>query len=630
MQAKIVMAVHERMITLAEDVLSEMTMPAEIEIEFIELPKNINQFLENQLQSCAKFPNLIVTSNQVSLQLQEIYNINSIPIKFTGYGLLKAINKARQYSSDITVINYYRTIADIEECKNIFNVKLNCISYLSFDAAVQIIKELKESGCKVVIGGGFVSDVADENNMKGIFIYDRNDIKDALGLAFSVINSHFQLTEQAERTRAILDYAYCGIIGTDRNFRISTINAEAEKILGIQSRDMIGHLLEEKLPEFMLTEEDNELKPRVNELGMHGKKRVVYSSLPIKVDGLNFGQVTILQDIETIRKAEEKIRRNLLQRRFIAQYTYKDISGHSDIIIKTINDAKMYARSDASILIIGETGTGKELFAQSIHNSSSRNNKPFVSINCGALPESLLDSELFGYEQGAFTGASKEGKLGLFELAHTGTIFLDEIGEISRSVQVRLLRVLQEKEIMRIGGTRLIPIDVRIISATHQDLWALVQSGIFREDLYYRLNVFEINIPPLRERPEDIQDLVRSMLKKQAQHRLNSDLVLEIFCEYENYAWPGNVRELENILERFSTLANNCQPNLSAYRELLRKCLYNGQLKQTPIPYSKKTKVVGAHEIQSSLSRSAGNKTLCAKMLGISRSTLYRKIYKND
>jgi propionate catabolism operon transcriptional regulator len=543
---------------------------------------------------------------------------------------LKAINKARQYSSDITVINYYRTIADIEECKNIFNVKLNCISYLSFDAAVQIIKELKESGCKVVIGGGFVSDVADENNMKGIFIYDRNDIKDALGLAFSVINSHFQLTEQAERTRAILDYAYCGIIGTDRNFRISTINAEAEKILGIQSRDMIGHLLEEKLPEFMLTEEDNELKPRVNELGMHGKKRVVYSSLPIKVDGLNFGQVTILQDIETIRKAEEKIRRNLLQRRFIAQYTYKDISGHSDIIIKTINDAKMYARSDASILIIGETGTGKELFAQSIHNSSSRNNKPFVSINCGALPESLLDSELFGYEQGAFTGASKEGKLGLFELAHTGTIFLDEIGEISRSVQVRLLRVLQEKEIMRIGGTRLIPIDVRIISATHQDLWALVQSGIFREDLYYRLNVFEINIPPLRERPEDIQDLVRSMLKKQAQHRLNSDLVLEIFCEYENYAWPGNVRELENILERFSTLANNCQPNLSAYRELLRKCLYNGQLKQTPIPYSKKTKVVGAHEIQSSLSRSAGNKTLCAKMLGISRSTLYRKIYKND
>ena len=221
-----------------------------------------------------------------------------------------------------------------------------------------------------------------------------------------------------------------------------------------------------------------------------------------------------------------------------------------------IKKAKTIATTDSTVLMMGESGTGKELFAQSIHNASNRKERPFVALNCAALSETLLESELFGYEEGAFTGALKGGKPGLFEVAHTGTIFLDEIGDAPPSIQKRLLRVLQEKEIMRVSGNKVIPIDVRIIAATNKHLGGLIKKGEFREDLFYRLNVFPLHIPPLRERREDIEILLQFFLDKYTTLRKQTipHINLSIVDFLKDYHWPGNIRQLENLAEFIATV----------------------------------------------------------------------------
>lgn len=256
-----------------------------------------------------------------------------------------------------------------------------------------------------------------------------------------------------------------------------------------------------------------------------------------------------------IQKSEQDIRRKIISRGFVSRYQFSHIIGESQTIKSTINKAAMLARADQSILISGENGTGKELFAHSIHHFSSRTSEPFVPINFAGLPDSLAESELFGYEDGAFTGAKKGGKPGFFEIAHNGTIFLDEIGDASESIQASLLRVLQEKQILRVGGTQLIPINVRVIAATNKNLLKLVEEGKFREDLFYRLNVLPLMLPPLRSRKEDIIPMTKFFFSKQG---INT---IEISNEAEelllSYNWPGNVRELENIVYYLSAIMRN-------------------------------------------------------------------------
>ncbi|MCL6518036.1 MAG: sigma 54-interacting transcriptional regulator, partial [Alicyclobacillus sp.] len=226
----------------------------------------------------------------------------------------------------------------------------------------------------------------------------------------------------------------------------------------------------------------------------------------------------------------------------VARYTLEDILGESPRIREAKALAEKMAKSDGTVLLLGESGVGKELFAQAIHNASPRAGRPFVAVNFSALPESLMESELFGYEEGAFTGARKGGKAGLLELADGGTVFLDEIGDATPAVQVRLLRVLQEKQILRVGGTKVRSLDIRVIAATHRDLDAMAASGQFRRDLYYRLAVFPLVIPPLRDRPEDVFRLFLHFLGDPGRYRLDPRLRQWL----TSYSWPGNVRELQN------------------------------------------------------------------------------------
>ncbi len=315
-----------------------------------------------------------------------------------------------------------------------------------------------------------------------------------------------------------------------------------------------------------------------------------------------------------------------------AQYKFDDIVGNDKKLLQAISLAKQVARQpQTKVLINGETGTGKELFAHSIHNASARSLKPFVRVNCAAIPEHLLEAELFGYEDGAFTGAKKGGRMGKFELANQGTIFLDEIGEIPLSLQSKLLVVLQEWEIERLGGNRSMKLDVRVISATHRNLQSLVEKGLFREDLYYRLNVLQVEVPALRNRKEDISLLVKHLLKK-LNDRLKTpveNISREALNMLEKHAWPGNVRELENVLERALSLAYMEHAHLL---DLKHFTFIIDKINANWSPFNKSLKEATQefeHRIITQvLEQKGSNKALVAESLGIDLSSLYRKMKK--
>lgn len=349
------------------------------------------------------------------------------------------------------------------------------------------------------------------------------------------------------------------------------------------------------------------------------------------MDEKQYGIVTILEDVEEIQETESLIRKQLNPKPLSAKYTFEKIIGSSKEIRCAIETAKNYSQTNSSVLILGETGTGKEVFAQSIHNASPRRKCPFVAVNCSALPESLLDSELFGYEEGAFTGARKGRKPGLFELAHRGTIFLDEISEMPYSLQSRLLRVLQEKEVMRIGGNRYIPVDVRIIAASNRDLLKCVENGSFREDLYYRISVLQLFLPPLKQRCEDIPLLVQHFLEEKGYGDIIKHLSDDFWEHLCTYHWPGNIRELQNVVERFIANYQNKSNNEIDFVGIVQKALYPGSL-QTNRHVQKTLQdqldMVEEKIIHEVLKQCNGNKEKAARMLGISRTTLWRKINK--
>ncbi|MFT4414916.1 sigma-54 interaction domain-containing protein [Fredinandcohnia humi] len=310
-----------------------------------------------------------------------------------------------------------------------------------------------------------------------------------------------------------------------------------------------------------------------------------------------------------------------------AKYTLNDIKTKSIQVLELKEKVKSIASADISVLIRGESGTGKELFAHSIHQLSGRSQNPFIKINCGAIPEHLLESELFGYEEGAFTGAKKGGKKGKFLLAHGGTIFLDEVGDMPLHMQIKLLRVLQEKEVEPIGATKSIPVDVRVIAATNRPLEQMIEEKRFREDLFYRINVIPFSIPPLRERSEDIEFLTQFFIEKVTKRsgkRITSidDEVMRIFYQH---SWPGNLRELENVLEAAIHLTNGVKITVQSLPDYLvdDPKLLIGQKTLKEILEETEKKV-----LEITLKKYHNDKQLAAKALGVSKSSFYEKVKK--
>lgn len=374
------------------------------------------------------------------------------------------------------------------------------------------------------------------------------------------IRSERMASNNAELKRnmeVILDTVDEAIIAVNRENVITHLNPAAERLLNLQ--DAVGRNMADVLPQIDFTECFSAGESWINEIISIDDNNYIITANPNTDErGTVIGVVATIRPVSEVQELENKVRRALKHKGNIAKRSFKDVVGRSEELVKMVNQAKKFARTDLTVLLQGESGTGKEIIAQAIHNHSPRNTGPFVALNFAALPENLVESELFGYEEGAFTGAKKGGKPGLFEEAHKGTIFLDEIGDAPLEVQKKLLRVLEEREVRRVGGNITTPVNVRVIAATNQDLESLVEQGKFRKDLYYRLCTVPIIIPALRSRVEDIELLFHYFVEKKYKKSLALSNELKIF--FAGYNWPGNIRELENVAGFLCTTVNFQRP----------------------------------------------------------------------
>ena len=434
-----------------------------------------------------------------------------------------------------------------------------------------------------------------------------------------------------------LDHAYDGIVMTDEKKNIQMISPPLLELFNLQPESVLFKPVAKVLPELLL---DNVYQSETAEvsgfLEINGIKYIVHR-IPILEDGKVIGAIgkivfrqlnEVSELFKKLQKAENKASfyHQQFQKSESARFTWEHLLTVDPYMEKLKKSAAKAAKGRSTILIRGESGTGKELFAQAIHNSSARSTGKFIVVNCAAIPEDLLESEFFGYDEGAFTGARQKGKLGKFDLANGGTLFLDEIGDMSLSLQAKLLRVLQEREFYRVGGTIRIQVDVRIIAATNRNLEEMVKEGLFREDLYYRLNVISLYVPPLRDRLYDTDHLIGRFMIELNQILGTSITGIDNRAREAmlNYAWPGNVRELRNVMERAMTFAENGKIRFEDLPDYLVKQV---SIKEPSLNVSL-VENAELEAIKKALVQVQGNKVKAARLLGISRSGLYEKIKK--
>lgn len=443
----------------------------------------------------------------------------------------------------------------------------------------------------------------------------------------------------------ILDMTEDGFVVTDIDGTILEMNKSYCDFLGTTKEEAIGKhigkfIKNTKMPEIAATgkKEVDVIHEFANKEKIQGDDFLLVTRAPVKRNGKVIAAVAQVKfRFHTIKLAEKlrvqdqelKYYRDELRRLGEDKFSDDKIIGNSKEFEKTKRLAEKASNNNLPVLITGETGTGKEVFANYIHYASDRKDKPLISINCAAIPEELLESELFGYEEGAFTGAKKGGKKGKFQLANGGTIFLDEIGDMPMHMQAKLLRVLQENEVERIGGYKPTPIDVRVISATNQDLKKLVEKKKFREDLYYRLNVINVHIPPLRQRPEDIELFVNKFLDElNRKYKTNTSISPKAMELLKNHTWPGNVRELKNVVESAYALGDN---EMVGIKQLSSDIITSGKKLSSGFKGNDLDLIINEFEkeiILDYLVKNDYNVSKTANELGIHRTTLYNKFKK--
>jgi PAS domain S-box-containing protein len=501
--------------------------------------------------------------------------------------------------------------------------------------------ELAEICCPIKSGEkieGLIGLVAFDQEQRNKIVKNSKTLTLFLARMAELIASKLEQTISSNQIKSIVESMHEGLLAIDKDFNIVSCNYKCENLLGLKRDEIEGNKIS-------LVWDIEDLDKVINNGDIIRDKEIAYNNLkspnnleekrflcsliPIndslkpKEKSLISGAMILFQDISDARERIYKMASTA------ADTTIDHILGESEAILNVKRRAIQVATSDSTILITGESGTGKELFARAIHFASPRKENTFVSINCGAIPDMLLESELFGYERGAFTGADKSGKPGKFEIAHRGTIFLDEIGDLPLHLQVKLLHAIQNRQIDRVGGVKPIDIDVRIIAATNKNLEEMIKEKQFREDLYFRLNVIPLVIPPLRERGSDTELLLNFALKKFTK-LLNKSI--ESFSDDAinallKYNWPGNVRELENVVEYAVNMENSDKITFSnlpdrIQRTLTERITESSLLKERMDDYQKKI----IEDTLAQTGKSLEGKLIGAKLLGISESTLYRRL----
>jgi transcriptional regulator with PAS, ATPase and Fis domain len=515
-----------------------------------------------------------------------------------------------------------------QSIQDFLKIKFTTLTVRNEEDAEAGILQLKKDGVRVVIGGVMSTKIAADLGLDTIFIHTGPEaIRQAIREAKRVGTVRRREQERNEQLRAILNCAAEGILAIDGDGCISLANTAAVRLAGL-SENPSNLKLDEVCPELELGRVLATGNPQLGEIRTVDGHQIAVNSIPVIIKDQVAGVVATLHPVTAIQELERRIRQKIHQRGLVAKFRFSDILGQSPAIKNTVKLAREFSKVESSVLIVGATGTGKEMLAQSIHNGSHRSQGPFVAVNCAALPEDLLESELFGYVEGAFTGALHGGKMGLFELAHRGTIFLDEIADISPKLQARLLRVIQEREIMRLGDNKIIPVDVRIVVATNRDLLKIMKEGKFRDDLYYRLDILRVIVPTLVERTEDIVPIMRHFLRMYCTKFAKQAMELTKEAEeiLETYSWPGNVRELRNIAERLAVVTAGdviCGKDLAAVSPQL--------VKGMSVPAKKPVAVADRDDEEQMAVLRALEKTdyhygRAAAELGIGRTTLWRKL----
>ena len=626
-------APYPQIVPLIKQVFQERPDCNELEYEIVQ------DFYNNPLQDLNA--DVVIARGFSALTMKQRGYICA-ELKVGGYDVIAAVLKARRMSpglSHIAVIGAFNMIYGIESIRDAFpDMKLSTYPVNSEPLLADAIRQAISDGCDALVGNYTGVELAKKSGLPAVMIESGQEaINNAIDEAKSAAEIDLREKMRSAQMANIMNYSFQGILSTDQDGIITFANKYCYSILDSGHALLTGRSILDFFPNLPVEEVTRNGKKLLSELHIYASYHLMVNCVPAPDNSGNTGCVLTFQDTSRIQADELQVRKKLRHSSFQAKYQFSNILHKSRIMDSVISDAMTYSYSDSNILICGETGTGKELFAQSIHNSSPRKNHPFVAINCSALPENLLESELFGYVEGAFTGASKGGKMGFFELAHKGTIFLDEIGDVSPNLQSRLLRVLQEREVVRLGSDTVIPVDVRVISATNKNLKEEVANGRFRQDLLYRLDVLELNLPPLRNRDQDALFLLSQLISYEHERTgcILTGLSEEGASLITQYPWPGNIREMRNFCQRLSILT----PNPLATPADILKVLPDAAAATTPNEPKKTDRSTPGdapvyslyderEEILKALYTFHNSRTKTAEFLGIDKSTLWRKMKK--
>jgi len=618
-------------------------------------------------------PDIVVAAGSNGAYLKARVNLPVVLINPTGFDVMHALARARretEATGSIALVTHGETPAEVRRFVTAYGLDVLFASYQSAQDAQACVLDLRDRGVSALVGPGLVTDLAARAGMEAVFVYSRASVRAAFDTALEVAQAMGAEAVRRQRLDNVLQHLRDGVVALDAQGRVEALNQRLAAMLGIAPSAAVGRAFVELAPDLAASIPDSEGESLAS---VRGLSYVVHRG-PLVDGGTTTGTVLTFQESRAVERLDRTLRSRQRAQQFAARYRLDDLVGECAAIEEVRKLVRRYAKSDATVLIRGESGTGKEMVAQSLHQLSARHDFPFVAINCGAFPEALLESELFGYEEGAFTGARRGGKAGLIEAAHRGTLFLDEIGEMPLPLQSRLLRVLQEREVVRLGSTEPTRIDVRIVAATHRALTEAVRTGEFRADLYYRLNILNVGLPPLRERRPDIMPLAAALLCDAARReprlaaRIASApaaerLLAPVREQLVRHAWPGNVRELQNVIERIAVElaesgdagagAGALAPLNAGVLQAIAPELFNaaratssgsdaadaiavspasgisgarGAASQ-PLTLRQRSRRIEADEVRAALEACDGDRDRVCQMLGISKTTLWRKLH---
>jgi len=549
---------------------------------------------------------------------------------------------------EILYAPFHEKNAVLEKVGSLLSVNIVQMPFQTPGELHQILQDYKNRGGSSVIVAGLGYVYAKRLDLNPVFIRPEEALLEYFNIAADMAISLKTSSLRNSELMTILNYYDKGVLLANNDV-ITVCNPLAANCFRHLNRPIIGLRLSEIMVEIQMEEPAFEasrlLSPLLNQPCVVNGRPYMLDFVPIRVKNSTNGVMINIRSRENSQERSVASPGNRLSKGFVAKHSFQTLTVKSPSFSKAVHLARYYSQTDESIVLLGETGAGKEVMAHAIHNNSKRARHPFVAVNCSAMNEKLLESELFGYDEGAFTGAKRGGKEGLFELANKGTIFLDEIGEISREIQVKLLRAIQEKEIMRVGGTKIIRFDARIIAATNQNLWKLVEEHHFREDLYYRINVLELVIPPLRERREDLYALFSTFLSTSSPNVISKmdaheEEVVDLLSRYD---WPGNIRELNNFSQMTAAMMwedQSWERLYEAMQEIICNLIERRRRTVSPMapsagePVFREDSRLGvkreneADRILFALQNAGGSRKEAAEILGMNRSTLWRKMKK--